>query len=124
MFDLDKARINGRGEDVEAVVKYFGDLYVGDCNDGQDSIEFTVKRFTNVYKGAPSQKFPLYVLIPSKYLVSVWPSNPSKYEDIKYGTSDRVKAPLIVLHLPNKIGLLVCLTPDGNKLKDEDSFGI
>ena len=123
MFYIENACFKGSDEDVKAVIEHFGDLYVGNCNDGSDSIEFTVKRFTNVYKGFPSEKLPLYVLIPSKYLHSVWP-RVSMYEDIKYGTSYRTKTPLLVLHLPNKIGLLVCLTPDGDRLEDEDSFGI
>ena len=124
MFYLENAVMRGAGDDVKAVTEHFGDLYIGDCNDDKNSISFTVKRFTNSYKGNPSEKLPLYVLIPNKYLHSIWPSKASHYEEIRYGTSYRIKVPLIVLHLPNKISLLVCLTPDGVKLTDKDSFGI
>ena len=122
MFYLKNAAITGEGADVKSVIELFGKLYVGDVCDGKDSIQFKIKRFTNVYRDY-SGKSPLYVLIPNKYLNSVWPES-IEYEEIKYGTSYTHMVPLLVIHLESKVGLLVCLTPEGDKLTDRESFGI
>jgi hypothetical protein len=127
MIHLKEADFCGSPENIAEVLKNFGDIYLGGAEEfGKGSYVFTIKRFTNWYKDNEGVK-PLYVLIPNRTIIKVWPDDTEKYLEIKYGTATRGLVSVtagIILHNKNRIGLYICLDPAGDILEDEDSFGI
>ncbi len=123
MFYLEDAEISGFKDDIACVKRSFGNVYLGDVCDGNKDIHFMLQKFNNWYKDSSGSPPPLFVLIPSKPISSVWPGQARDYDEIKYGTSD-IGTSSLVLHLRNRIGLLICLTPEGKNLEDGNSFGI
>ena len=123
MVKIKDAHIIGEHKDVTGVIENFGEIYFsyGFTELSNRHISLSVKRLDNVYQTL-KPGVPLYILVPNSEVKLVRPDPTKRYVDIRYGAAGR--GPGIALHLPSKIGLFFCLTPNGSSIKQVGDLGI
>jgi len=119
---LERVSFSGEAGDIKLIQQKFGMVYVGNPID-KVPIHFRIKRFRNRWISNAADPPPLFVLIPNIVIQNVWPEWIHRVGKVKYGTSSAGVSGVLVQH-PDGEGIYICLSPEGYKLEDSDSFGI
>lgn len=136
MRELSRQRFTGEREHIAAVLEHFGQIEFMGENwhfDPTDLFTFKIKRVDNPYIGWQDRETgkwpPLYIIVPNRNVVAIWPRPHEEHSDIKLGSalSDNGKylcQALAIQLLKKQIGLYFCLTSAGDAITESGALGI